>query len=516
MATVWCARDRTLDRNVAIKLLAAPYANDELAGRRFTREARAAARLSGHTNVVTIYDVGRAMPSDEVPGGRPFIVMEYLAGGTVADALRVGAVDQTISLAWLREAAAALDYAHQRGVIHRDVKLSNFLLDRSRVLHVADFGIAQLGTEDTLSVTGHVVGTAAYLAPERALGLPATQSSDRYALAVTAFELLVGERPFTAEHFAAQVRQHIEEPPPRASHRNAALPAALDMVLARGMAKHQDNRYASAGELVDAIEHALSAPPTRRAAPAARVAPPAAVTVYGRRGRRTRVAALAALSGALLAVVLAAGAAILPRAPQRASANTSQALYAQHPTHARVSESSVAHDRPIAHPSPAATKPAATKPAATQTTSSPPPVTSVSTAPPQPGAAELAQQGHQLMAGGNYHGAITVLRQAVSAAPHTSLTYAYALFDLGRSLRLSGDPRAAVPILWQRLQIPNQTGTVRAELALALEALGEQTSNGASGAGSTASDGGPLAARPPDHHGHHDGAPGDQGGSQGD
>src|SRR5947209_11926424 len=147
MGSVWCAHDRTLDRRVAIKLLAAPYANDELAGRRFTREARAAARLSGHTNVVTIYDVGRAMPSDEVPTGRPFIVMEYLAGGTVADALRVGAADGAIILAWLRDAAAALDFAHRRGVIHRDVKLSNFLLDRSRVLHVADFGIAQLGTE---------------------------------------------------------------------------------------------------------------------------------------------------------------------------------------------------------------------------------------------------------------------------------------------------------------------------------------------------------------------------------
>jgi serine/threonine-protein kinase len=509
MASVWCAHDRTLDRNVAIKLLAAPYANDELAGRRFTREARAAARLSGHTNVVTIYDVGRAMPSDEVPTGRPFIVMEYLAGGTVADARRVGAVDLETSLTWLREAAAALDYAHRRGVIHRDVKLSNFLLDRSRVLHVADFGIAQLGTEDTLSATGHVVGTAAYLAPERALGLPATESSDRYALAVAAFELLVGQRPFTATHFAAQVRQHIEQPPPNASERNAALPAAVDAVLARGMAKHPEERYASAGELVDAIEQSLTPPPARRTSPPVRVAPAPAISVYGTRGR-TRVAALAALGAALVAVALAAGAAIVPRT-QRAAAITAHGLHAQHGARSHATRPGVASDRPISRGKATATKAAKTKPATTKPAATKPAVTTSSPVQPATGAAALAAQGHELMAGGNYHGAVQLLRQAVSAAPRSSLTYAYALFDLGRSLRLAGDPRAAVSILWQRLQIPNQTDTVRAELTLALEALGQ--SAGSSGGASAGGDGGPIAAKPP---GHHDGQPRGPGNSQGD
>lgn len=266
MATVWCAHDRTLGRKVALKLLAQRYANDELAGRRFMREARAAARLSGHPNVVTIYDVGRTQPSGEARG-QPFIVMEYLAGGTVADALRTGELDRRLILKWLREAAAALDYAHRRGVIHRDVKLSNLLLDTERGLHVADFGIAQLGTEDTLSRAGEVVGTAAYLAPERALGLPATEPSDRYALAVAAFELLVGERPFTAGHFAAQARQHVNEPPPQASQRNAALPRAIDDVLAKGMAKREDQRFDTATELVEQIELALSPEPVRSPAP---------------------------------------------------------------------------------------------------------------------------------------------------------------------------------------------------------------------------------------------------------
>jgi eukaryotic-like serine/threonine-protein kinase len=466
MASVWCARDTTLDRNVAIKLLAAPYAHDELAGRRFTREARAAARLSGHANVVTIYDVGRATPSDEVPLGRPFIVMEYLSGGTVADALRVGELNQAMILEWLRDAAAALDYAHRRGVIHRDVKLSNFLLDRHRVLHVADFGIAQVGTEETLTSSGHVLGTAAYLAPERALGLPATSSSDRYALAVAAFELLVGERPFMAENFAAQARQHVEEPPPDASKRNPALPRAIDEVLARGMAKAQEERYSSASEFVDAIEQALR-PCTRRGAAAQPAARPP-VTVYGSSGRR-RVAAVAALSAALLAVALAAGAAVMPRAARRASEVRAGATYAHHRTTPAATKARAASDRVnvrgerSAHASPPVSLPSSTP---------------ASAAPPAPtGAAALAAQGHQLMISGNYNSAIAVLRQAVAAAPRSSLTYAYALYDLGRSLRLAGDPRAAVSILWQRLQIPNQTDTVRAELTLALEALGQRAAS---------------------------------------
>lgn len=459
MGTVWCALDRTLDRNVAIKLLATAYANDELAGRRFTREARTAARLSGHPNVVTIYDVGRALPSDEVPSGRPFIVMEHLPGGTAADALRTGELDQPTILTWLGQAAAALDYAHRHGVIHRDVKLSNFLLDLRRVLHVADFGIAQLGTEDTLGSAGEVMGTAAYLAPERALGRPATESSDRYALAVAAYELLVGERPFPAKHFAAQARQHVEDPPPRASLRNPALPPALDAVLARGMAKHQDERFASATELVAAIGNALS-PARPKPAP---VLPPQPVSVYRRRGR-ARIAAVAALAAMLLGVAVTAAATLSPGSSSPRTAAARHALYAQHRSVPPPVTHAAADRKPPQHvhkPRPAAPQP-----------------TVAATPPPAQGTV-LEAEGHQLMVGGNYQSAIPVLRQAVASTPRSSITYAYALYDLGRSLRLAGDPRAAVTVLWQRLQIPNQTGVVKSELALALEALGQsQTSHG--------------------------------------
>jgi eukaryotic-like serine/threonine-protein kinase len=181
MASVWCARDRALGRNVAIKLLAERFADDEDANARFLREARAAARLSGHPNVVMIYDVGETDVD-----GRAFIVMEFLAGGTVADALRVDSVRRVHAVRWVGEAASALDFAHSRGVLHRDIKPANLLLSRARTLHVADFGIARLGAEDTITGTGEVLGTASYLAPERALGQPATPASDRYSLAVAA------------------------------------------------------------------------------------------------------------------------------------------------------------------------------------------------------------------------------------------------------------------------------------------------------------------------------------------
>ena len=474
MASVWCAHDRTLDRHVAIKLLAEPFAHDELSGRRFKREARAAARLSGHSNVVTIYDVGQAAPTDETPLGRPFIVMEYLPGGTVADALRVGDVDRRTAVRWLHQAAAALDYAHGRGVIHRDIKLANFLLDRDRVLHVADFGIARLGTEDTLTSSGQVLGTAAYLAPERALGQPATEASDRYALAVAAFELLVGERPFTAQPFTAQARQHLEDPPPRASRRNPELPPALDPVLARGMAKQPEQRFATAKELVAAIETALAGAPGRRA-PVAR--PAAFASAQG--GDRRRLAAFAALAAAALAVGIAAGASrsgTTVKSPQTARVGGARHLLQAQQT--------------VAHRTTPRTAAAASTASATQTTSTTTSAPPTTTPAPTSGANALEAQGHQLMVGGNYQTAIRVLRQAVAAAAPASLTYAYALYDLGRSLRLAGDPRAAVPILWRRLQIPNQTGVVRAELTLALRALG-QSSQVTGGA----------APRPPGHLG---------------
>jgi len=509
MASVWCAHDRALGRNVAIKLLAERFADDDDANARFLREARAAARLSGHPNVVMIYDVGEADVD-----GRAFIVMEFLAGGTVADAIRVDSVRRVHAVRWVEEAASALDFAHSRGVLHRDIKPANLLLDRARTLHVADFGIARLGTEDTITGTGEVLGTASYLAPERALGQPATPASDRYSLAVAAFELLVGERPFTAQHFAAQARQHIEQEPPAASQLNRTLPESVDAVLARGMAKQPDQRWPTAQEFAQALETALTEATTRAhhriaAAGAARPArgahptgarqptasrqptaprqptaarrtaaltgshPPVPGRPPGR--RRGRIVALAALVlGAVAAVAIAGTIGGGGQSPQRSASVQRQASAATH-KHA-----------------PAAPKPAAPKPHTTQTQTVTVTPAAATTTPPT--ADTLEARGHQLMLQGNYSAALPILRQAVNSADPNSLTYAYALYDYGRTLLLAGDPKDAVNVLYQRLQIPNQTGAVRQELQLALVALGQNTQSGGGG------------ATPPGHrHNHHGG-----------
>lgn len=461
MAAVWAARDRKLDREVAIKVLSEPYAADQLAVRRFKREARTAARLSGHPHVVTIYDVGHRRPSEDAPHGTPFIVMEFLSGGTVADAIRAGAVPRDEAVAWLHGAADALDHAHRRSIVHRDVKPSNFLLDDHRVLHVADFGIASLGTEDTLTASGQLLGTAAYLAPERALGQPATEASDRYSLAVAAFELLAGQRPYGADQPAALARQHIEAAPPAASSRNPDLPPALDEVLKRGMAKRPEQRWATAGELAGAVERALERDRRSGAAP----------VIFTRRGGGRRAAALAALAAAALVVGIAAA--------DRLGGS-------RRPT-AQLGRPAVAHPPPPPA-GPAATPPAHRPPSAS-TTASPP---ARASAPPSADA--LESRGHSLMVAGDYAAAIPVLRQAISSASPAGLTYAYALYDLGRSLRLAGDPQAAIPILSRRLEIPNQTGVVRTELRLAMQAAGQ----------APAGQGQPSGGNAPTPHGKHD------------
>jgi eukaryotic-like serine/threonine-protein kinase len=526
MASVWCADDLVLGRAVAIKVLAERFEHDDMAVRRFKREARAAARVSTHAHVVTIYDVGDLEPSE--PGasaGRAFIVMEYLAGGTVADAIRVGAVRRQEAVRWIREAASALDHAHARGIVHRDIKPANFLLNRSRVLHVADFGIARLVSEDTITTAGELFGTAAYLSPEQALGREATGASDRYALAVAAFELLAGQRPFGAQHFAAQARQHIEEPPPYASERDRTLPPAVDPVLIRGMAKEPDERFDTAGEFIDALETALSGgiPVTARAltqhrrpertpgrylgaaaaaAAAARSRPrpraglgagePVAVPTTSRTaaratgpGRRPpggpppwtpadslqrgpsshRGGRLIALMALLVAVIGVGAVAIAGLGGSHKATTTAAKTHKTTATRSRAHHAARKPQTVASDKSPSAAAPTTSTSASTPTTA---------TQAPPPSAEALQNTGYQEMLAGNYPVAIATLRKAVSAATPGSLTYAYGLYNLGKSLLLSGDAADAVPILEQRMKIPNQTDVVLATLNQALTAAGQQ------------------------------------------
>jgi eukaryotic-like serine/threonine-protein kinase len=250
MGEIYRAEDELLGRTVAVKVLAKRFSADEALRGRFTREALAAARLSGEPNTVTIFDVGEHE-------GRPFIVMEYLQGGSLEDRLREhGAQDPGRALAWLDEAGAALDAAHDHGVVHRDVKPGNLLLAGDGTVRVADFGVASAAGLDSLTMTGTILGTAGYLAPEQARGEPTTPATDLYALAVVAFELLTGQRPFQADNPTAEAAAHVHAPVPAVSERGD-LPHELDPIFRRALAKDPAERYPSSADFVSALREAL-------------------------------------------------------------------------------------------------------------------------------------------------------------------------------------------------------------------------------------------------------------------
>ena len=256
MGEIYLARDTELSRRVVVKVLDERFSNREDLRRRFKREALTAARLTGEPHTIGIYDVGEFQ-------GRPFIVMEYLSGGSLAERARSGPVAPEQAIAWLREAAEAIDAAHARGVVHRDIKPGNLLFNERDELQVADFGIAR-AIDDTAGMTlaGTVMGTAGYLAPEQARGEPAGPASDRYALGVVAYELLTGGRPFERGSETAEAAAHIHEPVPPASDRGVGLPRSVDSVFDRALAKDGQARYASAAEFVDALAGSLRAEQT--------------------------------------------------------------------------------------------------------------------------------------------------------------------------------------------------------------------------------------------------------------
>ena len=256
MGEVYRATDGVLGREVAVKVMDDRHASDENVRERFMREARAAARLSSEPGIVMIYDVGEY-------DARPFIVMEYLPGGTLQDVLdREGAQPPGQVLRWLGDAAAALDRAHARGIVHRDVKPANLLLDGDGRVHVADFGVASAVGLASLTQTGTVIGTAGYLSPEKAQGGQATPASDRYGLAVVAWELLAGARPFQNESPTAEATAHVWSPVPSLSALRQGMPLQVDAVFAHALAKPPDHRYPSSVAFIAALRGALAATAT--------------------------------------------------------------------------------------------------------------------------------------------------------------------------------------------------------------------------------------------------------------
>jgi eukaryotic-like serine/threonine-protein kinase len=319
MGDIYRATDSVLGRVVAIKILADRYAQDASIRKRFTREALSAARLSGEPNVVTIYDVGE---HDD----RPYIVMEYLGGGSLDDVLRSGGAQPLERVVtWLEEAARALDAAHHEGVVHRDVKPANLMLDGEGHVHVADFGIASSAGMESLTMTGTVLGTAGYLSPEQAQGDRASAASDRYALAIVAWELLTGGRPFESESPTAEAAAHVNAPVPAISSAGD-FPPELDRVFGHALAKDPAERYATAGEFIAALRAAFSdaagatgeiaavPPPTAATRPLRRVEgaeyapyPPGTLSSRGAWPLLAALLVAGAVAGALLAYLLTRG-----------------------------------------------------------------------------------------------------------------------------------------------------------------------------------------------------------------
>jgi eukaryotic-like serine/threonine-protein kinase len=241
MADVWLAEDQELGRKVAIKMLHERYANDTQFVERFRREATHAAGLS-HPNVVSIYDRGEAE-------GSYFIVMEYVEGRTLKELLVTrGPCPVPVAISYVRQVLAALRYAHRNGIVHRDIKPHNVLVDHEGRVKVADFGIARAGSSQ-ITEAGSIIGTAQYLSPEQARGAPVDESSDLYSTGIVLFELLTGDLPFNGETPVEIAMKHLSQVPPSPSSIRPEVPRDLDLVVLRALAKEPADRYRSAKEM---------------------------------------------------------------------------------------------------------------------------------------------------------------------------------------------------------------------------------------------------------------------------
>lgn len=396
MGEVYCATDTMLSRPVAVKVLGERYAVDPVIRKRFMREALAAARLSGETNIVTIYDVDGS-------GERPFIVMEYIPCGSLEGVLRgEGAQAPGRVLQWLEETARALDHAHEHGVVHRDIKPANLLLDQRGVVHVADFGVASAAGLASLTQTGTLIGTPGYLAPEQAEGKRVTAAADRYALGVVGFELLTGVRPFQSDSITAEAAAHAYAPVPSISGYGGGIPPEVDGVFQRALAKDPADRFSSCGEFVTELRAAFDA-----AAGATSVAERAMPrTARRRRSMMPAFVSVLALAGGIAAAVVATrsgGATGHPVTVTKPGTTLRETVTAQAPT----------------------------------TKASPPTSTPVSGTLSSDGAtgSALALEGYRRLQAGDAAGALPLLQQAAQRLQGTnSLSEAYNDYNLALAL----------------------------------------------------------------------------------
>jgi hypothetical protein len=312
MSSVFRAHDRQLERRVAIKILHEHYAEDPEYLERFRREARAVAKLS-HPHIVTVIDRG-----DD--GGRQYIVFEHVEGENLKElVLRSGRLPVRRALELALDVADGLAFAHDHGLVHRDVKPQNVLLSREGEVKVTDFGIARsLHMEHGVTQTGTVLGTGEYLAPEQASGKPVSPATDVYSLGVVLWELLAGDVPFVGENFVAVALRHVNEPPPSLRERRPDVTPRLEASVARALAKDPGRRFPSmaafAKELracLAEVEGEVPPAPDPDDLELTRVTPPAPAPARAPARRRRRAPARARrrrLPYVLLALVVAGAA----------------------------------------------------------------------------------------------------------------------------------------------------------------------------------------------------------------
>jgi serine/threonine protein kinase len=252
MATVFKALQPSLERQVAVKVLPPYYAHEPGFAQRFTREARAVAQLE-HPHILPVYDFGQQ-------GDYSYIVLKYVPAGTLKDRIDAGPLSLAQAVDIVCQIAEALDYAHDRGIIHRDVKPSNVLMDQGRWCLLTDFGLARMVEGSTqLTASGVGVGTPDYMAPEQGQGRTVDRRADIYSLGVVLFEMLTGQVPYDAETPMAVVLKHITEPLPMPRSLDPTIPESVESAILTALAKHPDDRYPTAGDMAAALRDALRA-----------------------------------------------------------------------------------------------------------------------------------------------------------------------------------------------------------------------------------------------------------------
>ena len=303
MSNVFRAHDRLLERTVALKILHEQFTRDEDYVERFRREARAVAQLA-HPNIVTVIDRGEQ-------DGRQYIVFEYVDGQNLKELTAGGPLDPREAIGLALQVARALSFAHERGLVHRDVKPQNVLLNDDGQAKVTDFGIARSLDVHGVTQTGTVLGTSDYIAPEQARGQKVDPKTDIYSLGAVLYELLTGDVPFKGDNFVAVAMRHVNEPPPSVLDRRPDCPLRLDLAIQRAMAKDPEERFGSMDEFCAELEACLAELDGRGDEGATMIVPPQPKPRRAKRPRQQIRIPWTPVLLVLLAALLVAGGAYL-------------------------------------------------------------------------------------------------------------------------------------------------------------------------------------------------------------